>query len=979
MFVDTRLRDASLMVVCGVLTALVLFPALSQAYWFEGDKVVTEGTYYRIEQSPHTLTQFSQWATITATNKFSEAKQVDVALGFDTSVVRPLEAEYWLVNAPHVRKKFKQVNVGYTCQGNFTYQVEPHKEFWCWETNGSVRFSHHFKFGYPANKTAVWLEDAPDGTETVYYDDWVKLGSFSTHEYAGKTWFVKTGVWFNAGETKTMRVLVQATPSKRINVKYDLFLKLSSDSFAEAFASGRYLLLDPWVIVDNEYCRDVQINETVNTVRFYEPVYLKVDPASWTNKPYNNSIRVVNASCNSTGGEVAYEVCGSAFPGLCESPTYAGNNYTNVTLIFFVNSTAGQNQTYSIYYNSSGGSAPSYADKITVVNGTTTTITAQDLYEEIDYDQGEVQDFRSSWGDNADFCQDCFQEKNSVSGWVFENHADHVCYVLYDGIFYSDHLCPATENGNIARYQRVYAYGKATHLLFTQPSASFITMYPALNDGFAFYNASGLQSRTVSTNIIATQNWFDLYRSGGNTEGMGFFKQVYSGTNETNASYAVGGGSRSDLWADASGTHYNQTANWTGLFVMTGANASAAGAWFTRATYPLLSNVSGTEWTPAGPPASPNTSSLTVFCFDESTNASITCNLKTANSSTSNVAYDAYYLNASNVTGAITLTANKTAYYNRSYSITYSNASVNESFTAYLLNTSASAMFVRWHVQTSAGSPVSNASIIFYKDFGGGYVPIIYGTTDGFGLYSGYFDYTTSYYLTVSSTYGSYAGTVTPVQSDYYITLGGGSGGFGNTTYPYNSFCTQNVSQSLTPYSGYFFRQTGQDLVWTISSVDSQLDYWGWQVYWNNTLINSTNYSVAAGGVITLPIDFNASNATSNVSAFVFWYRNATSDCNASRVFWVTNVTGSTGLFGALSSLKDDTEIGNNALGLLALLITTAMVVYASRYTAAGGAVIGIVTVAFFTFIAGWLPAYFFMIVGFGGLVWAYFSFTRGF
>jgi hypothetical protein len=157
------------------------------------------------------------------------------------------------------------------------------------------------------------------------------------------------------------------------------------------------------------------------------------------------------------------------------------------------------------------------------------------------------------------------------------------------------------------------------------------------------------------------------------------------------------------------------------------------------------------------------------------------------------------------------------------------------------------------------------------------------------------------------------------------------------------------------------------------------LNYWGWNVTYNNTQLNFSNYSVAAGGVITYSFDINHSNATGNITVVAWWFRNNTQECYYSAVFVISNVTGQTGLFGTLASLKDDTGIGDNALRILVLIVVTVMVVFASRYTTAGGAVIGVVSLAFFTFVTGWLPDYAFGILTLIGMAWAYFAYKRGF
>jgi len=134
---------------------------------------------------------------------------------------------------------------------------------------------------------------------------------------------------------------------------------------------------------------------------------------------------------------------------------------------------------------------------------------------------------------------------------------------------------------------------------------------------------------------------------------------------------------------------------------------------------------------------------------------------------------------------------------------------------------------------------------------------------------------------------------------------------------------------------------------------------------------------VPGGGVLYNVTFFNESNATGTVFVHAFWKRSGFNNCSQYFYFHVWNVTGTTGLLGALASLKTDTGISDTAISIIALFFTTVMTVFVSRYTMAGGGIAALTTIFFFTFITGWFNIYLGLILSVGAVAWAYFAYTR--
>lgn len=369
-----------------------------------------------------------------------------------------------------------------------------------------------------------------------------------------------------------------------------------------------------------------------------------------------------------------------------------------------------------------------------------------------------------------------------------------------------------------------------------------------------------------------------------------------------------------------------------------------------------------------------STVGLKVFCYDEQTSTQLTCDYNVYNSTNTTVQTGWYY-NSSVPTGILTAEVSKSDYYNRTYYINLTTS--NETINAFLLNTSNPAtIFVRFHIQTIAYAPIANALVHITK--GGGTVGDQY--TDGFGIASFYLDSNTNYVVSASHpTYGSNSLTVKPAQNDYTIILGGGAGGNGTGgIFVASPYCFDNVSVWSYPSAANLFRGT-QNVSWGITSHDSKLVFYGWYFYINGTLVQYVNLTSGTGGVLYQTLQYDLANASGNASYTSFWgIANYSGACADYGFFTVYNITGNTGLVGALTSFKSDTGLSNSALGLIALFFVMIATAWAAKYTVAGGAIIGLLTAAFFTY-TQWITPMSFALLFLGGVAISYFALRRGY
>lgn len=947
LFTLSRGLDYSLAITAAVFLA-VLFSNGLYAYSIQGDCVVEENAFYKITQCPHTIHDFDNLVNVTVKNKDSSSHAIDIAFGFDTNSVKPTNAWLWTENAPHQVPKFGNVTHTYTCGSPhvFTYTLNPNYT-WCNESelNQTVIFEHDFLFGYLGNKSVAWNEWEQIGWDTEYYPDWVAVGgAFSQLEWRNKTWYYRENINFAAGEEKTLRARLAVKPFTE--GKYDLFGKLSSDSFQEAWDSGRYVLLDPWWDTNWLSRKNLTVTETQGVSRTQEPFVVNVSGITLLTNNCSQELRVL--AQYSTETSIAFEVINS-------SGQTVGDDNDWCVILFPVNLTtstanathAAPNTTnYVVYYENAAATTPAFSELRfwgVSFGGWRNPNAEPSPHTWANWSTNDGTTISLNYLDNR------VQEMNDTSG------SGHVGYILNP--FNAGGASTTWEfRARQTSVNTSVTAGECAGMQGTTAEAGF-----CIRNGYC--GLASLSSGAFFNSFACDSTQFHVYRT--------LF-------NPATSTYSV----YTDGVLSLTGT--NATTGATGDIFVFGAVDFAGAAGNSKGEIDYLfikrSNLFIPLTSTLGAEDSPVASAVTLLldCRDETTNASLNCSFSAANSSLTYSVTDQFNLTYTNFTlnrptGSLVLTANKTGYSPRTVNVGFYSSNV--SVTIYLLNQSISTVHaIAVFTVTSAFGTLAGASVNLSKMVGGSPVLLSSGVTDGFGTTNFYVDSTSSYQLNAFKTgYGGVVlSLVNPLLTSYTIVFSGGI----STAIPVT--CLTAVSTALSPSSHQLFRGVNQNVTWTIVSATNNLSYWGWRVDWNGTIVNTSNNTNPSGGVIVSSLDFNVTNASGLVGVQYFWNVGVGEDCVRNDVFFVNNVTGNTGLLGALSSLKTDTGIGDNALALLALLLITSMVVFASRYTVVGGAAIGIIMLSFFTFITNWINPTFFLLLAIGGIAWTYFAYQRG-
>jgi len=163
---------------------------------------------------------------------------------------------------------------------------------------------------------------------------------------------------FQQDETKQIKWVYYTIPNT--TGKWEMWIKRSTDTIQEALNSSYYVNLDPWWNSSYNYSINITIQPQFNTVN--EVILLPMNfTALGLTKPHNESLALVNASCNVTGTEQFLDIQNETLDG--------SDKIEEVTLIFNITSqTVGINTTWCLYYDD-GDQGQSY-DEIALVFNT---------------------------------------------------------------------------------------------------------------------------------------------------------------------------------------------------------------------------------------------------------------------------------------------------------------------------------------------------------------------------------------------------------------------------------------------------------------------------------------------------------------------------------------------------------------------------------------------------------------------------------
>lgn len=909
---------------------LAVFAAFVSGYSVEGDCVVYENQYGKLSQCPHTLTGFLNYVEINATSYFNSTQNLDFAFGFDTSQAIPSEAQRW-ANASHDVPVFGNVSRSRQCnEANFSFTTEP-KRAWCYWANESVKWEHAFVNGWVANKTVEWFEEGLIGFEEVFWPDWVRLQGFSVVGYGGKTWFMLSSVSFAPNETKRLRARIDVQPLS--TGKYDVAIKRSSESWADAFDSGRMVLLDPWWNTSFSYCRNIQINETINTARSYEAIEFAVNSTGWANKPYNNSFRVVSAACNRDGTEQ---------PADFVDATYSGNNYSTVTIVFIANATAGQNKTWGLYYDSADQGIPSYADQVTATNGSFVVVNARNINYSVKYSGGSVDWFGSLYGDAIDKCSAlaCLLRKE-VGGWMFyTTDVDDECDITRDGAVSATVRCVAGENADIARYDTFYAGSYYIKSLQARGADYFVSnnLVGGLQNN-TFKNLSGLLTTVAEDRTgYALSELFVGYFDTDENASLVLAKLLSPNQNISKFTTTGAVVFRTDFGTNIAANNYNLTTNLTLLFGFepaAGADPVAADVerFYDKAQYPLVLTL-GAEQEP---------SLFNLSCFDEQTLALLTFNASLTNGTNSTSYSDVTNIlfQTTVLSGFLTVVVNATGYYPRTYYPVF-EGSTSVTVNAYLLATSADVALVRFYIRNTQGTPVSNALVTVARQYGTTYSEVGQQRSDSVGGAIFYLENGAYYRVYVNATgYADHVSYITASGAEYTITLTSGAG--------YANFTTLwgGVRYFFLPTSPYLFATT---LNFTLWATGSDLDFSGWFLhYGNGTILNWTNSTNSSGSTQTYSMVLAAGE---NLTAAGFFQRAGFGTAWINRTFYHANFTAQNSSLNNTFAYIAASTAGTTGLGIVALLLLTLLMAWVVRMGGPSGAgVVAVVALGLLTFL----------------------------
>lgn len=234
---------------------------------------------------------------------------------------------------------------------------------------------------------------------------------------------------------------------------------------------------------------------------------------------------------------------------------------------------------------------------------------------------------------------------------------------------------------------------------------------------------------------------------------------------------------------------------------------------------------------------------------------------------------------------------------NTRVSMTYSNAESQQrtySQTALSLTNStldellyllpnSEGIFVTFQVINIAEQPISGVFVNATREISGSTVIIASGTTDSAGAITFWLNpnYLHNFNF-VKEGFTTFTTSLTPTQSQYTITLGGGGTPVQNLN--------QGIGIAITPSGDFLDRNTTYNFTYAITSDYWSLDSFGYSLFYGNgSLIESQSSTTSTGGTLS-SLNIQMSN-TSAISLNYYYVINSTVQ-NGTRVWIVQPVEG---------------------------------------------------------------------------------------
>ena len=190
---------------------------------------------------------------------------------------------------------------------------------------------------------------------------------------------------------------------------------------------------------------------------------------------------------------------------------------------------------------------------------------------------------------------------------------------------------------------------------------------------------------------------------------------------------------------------------------------------------------------------------------------------------------------------------------------TYTSAVTNKLL--YLLNT-VDGIYVTFQVINLAQQGINGVTVIGNRTIEGTQTEVSQGTTDSAGAITFWLNPDFSHlFKFIKTGYTTYTTTLTPTQSSYTITLGGGTTTIEDTR--------RGVNYTIQPSSDYLFNDTTYNFNFSISSTYADLEEYGFSLYYgNDTLIGSDSDTTTTGGTI----EVNTIDSSNQTQIYMNYY-----------------------------------------------------------------------------------------------------------
>jgi hypothetical protein len=251
-------------------------------------------------------------------------------------------------------------------------------------------------------------------------------------------------------------------------------------------------------------------------------------------------------------------------------------------------------------------------------------------------------------------------------------------------------------------------------------------------------------------------------------------------------------------------------------------------------------------------------------------------------------------------------------------------------------------------------NPIENATVSFSRYFSTAYTTVAQERTDTTGTANLFVDYQTTYQVRVeadgyvSSLFNLQPSTINRVTYVRLVSTGEAGAEIINITTPID-----NVSLAIFPTETT--SNTTIDLSYFISDSTSNLQAYGWDIYYQNVtdsiLVNSENGTNPAGSTL-----FYTTGNESGLYIVDYWFIKSGFDQ------WNGTTTYSINYKGFGSFTTSDWGFGETTLALVAIFCTLLVMAFFARWNMAGAVFLGILVLGIFTFALGFISWYIFAV-----------------